>query len=61
MIFELGRADWEDLLKAVKKRQCTPFIGAGASVPWLPLGSQIGVNGRKSMVIPWKILHSWLE
>jgi hypothetical protein len=34
-------ANWEDLLKAIKKRQCTPFIGAGACIPWLPLGSQI--------------------
>jgi hypothetical protein len=37
----LREVDWEDLLKAVKKRQCTPFIGAGACVPWLPLGNQI--------------------
>jgi hypothetical protein len=48
----LREADWEDLLKAIKKRQCTPFIGAGASVPWLPLGSEIAREWAKKYGYP---------
>jgi SIR2-like domain len=48
----LREADWEDLLKAVKRRQCTPFIGAGASVPWVPLGSEIAYEWAKEYGYP---------
>src|SRR5919112_4599960 len=37
----LSEEDWEELLYAIKDNKCTPFIGAGASAPWLPLGSEI--------------------
>jgi hypothetical protein len=33
--------DWEELLYAIKDKKCTPFIGAGASSLWLPLGTEI--------------------
>jgi hypothetical protein len=33
--------DWEELFFAIKDKKCTPFIGAGACVPWLPLGANI--------------------
>jgi hypothetical protein len=37
----LSDEDWEELLYAIKDQKCTPFIGAGACAPWLPLGSEI--------------------
>jgi SIR2-like protein len=37
----LSDEDWEELLYAIKDKKCTPFIGAGACAPWLPLGSEI--------------------
>jgi len=33
--------DWTDLLYSIQEKKCTPFIGAGASAPWLPLGRDI--------------------
>ncbi len=38
---KLEDRDWEDLLEQIKDEKCTPFIGAGACVPTLPLGSEI--------------------
>src|SRR4051812_15649007 len=37
----LKEAFWEELFFAINEQKCTPFIGAGACVPWLPLGSEI--------------------
>jgi hypothetical protein len=44
----MNRENWEDLLKALKSGECTPFLGAGACAfpnedgkPWLPLGTTI--------------------
>ena len=37
----LTDADWEELLYAICDQKCTPFIGAGACVPWIPVGSEI--------------------
>jgi len=31
--------EWTSLLGQIKAKRCTPFIGAGACVPVLPLGS----------------------
>ncbi len=33
--------DWEGLLYAIKFKQCTPFLGAGACAGVLPLGGEI--------------------
>jgi SIR2-like domain len=33
--------DWEDLLMLVRMQKCTPFIGAGASYPYLPFGGEL--------------------
>jgi hypothetical protein len=30
--------DWDTLLRRIKSKACTPFIGAGAAAPYLPLG-----------------------
>jgi len=37
----LTDGDWEELLYAICEQKCTPFIGAGACVPWIPLGGEI--------------------
>jgi hypothetical protein len=37
----LSDEDWEELLYAIKDKKCTPFIGAGACAPWLPLGKDV--------------------
>ena len=34
-------ADWEALILAIRAKQCTPFLGAGAAAGVLPLGSEI--------------------
>lgn len=34
-------ADWEALIRAIRAKQCTPFLGAGAAAGVLPLGKQI--------------------
>lgn len=33
--------DWDLLLRRIKKGNCTPFLGAGACSPYLPLSGQI--------------------
>lgn len=39
--FALTPEDWEVLLNSIETGRCTPFLGAGACVPTLPLGSQL--------------------
>jgi hypothetical protein len=41
MVSTLEDRDWENLLRRIKEKKCTPFIGAGACVGKLPLGSEI--------------------
>lgn len=33
--------DWEDLLMLIRMQKCTPFIGSGASFPYLPLAADL--------------------
>jgi hypothetical protein len=44
----LKEMDWEDLLYAIQDKKCTPFIGAGACSPWLPLGKDIAKEWSKT-------------
>lgn len=37
----LSDRDWENLLRRIRDKKCTPFIGAGACVGTLPMGSEI--------------------
>ena len=37
----LSDRDWENLMRRIKDKKCTPFIGAGACAGTLPLGSEI--------------------
>lgn len=39
--WKLNNNDWNLLLRRIKDKKCTPFLGAGACVPNLPLGSEI--------------------
>jgi hypothetical protein len=41
LIMRFTNEDWEELFYAIKDKKCTPFIGAGACAPWLPLGKDI--------------------
>lgn len=36
--------DWEDLLMFIRMQKCIPFIGAGASYPYLPLGGELAYD-----------------
>src|ERR671910_397227 len=40
-IMSLNDQQWDDLLSSIKERKCTPFVGAGASSLWLPLGAEV--------------------
>ena len=33
--------DWDTLLRRIKNKACTPFVGAGASAAFLPLGGSL--------------------
>jgi len=33
--------DWEDLILSIQVKACTPFLGAGAASPLLPLGGEV--------------------
>src|SRR4051794_31037529 len=37
----LNERDWGILLRRIKDKECTPFLGAGACAGTLPMGSQI--------------------
>lgn len=37
----LTETEWQYLIEDIREGACTPFVGAGASVPQVPLGSQL--------------------
>ena len=37
----LKEQQWHEVLSFINKKRCTPLIGAGNSVPWLPLAAKI--------------------
>jgi hypothetical protein len=41
---KMRQSDWDELLFSIDEQGCTPFIGAGASSNWLPLGYQISTE-----------------
>ncbi len=41
MTASLADRDWDLLIRAIRSRRCTPFLGAGANAGVLPLGSEI--------------------
>lgn len=48
----LEEKDWNLLIRRIEAKRCTPFIGAGASVPILPLGSQLADEWAKRYNYP---------
>ena len=51
---EWKKQDWEDILLPIKYGKCTPFIGAGACVPTLPVGSKIAQEWALEFDYPLK-------
>jgi len=45
--------DWEELLLAIKYKQCTPFLGAGACAGVLPLGRDLAEEWAGSYGFPF--------
>src|ERR1044071_3373021 len=52
--FALTSEDWEVLLDNIETGRCTPFLGAGASVPTLPLVSQLAEQWAERFRYPLK-------
>jgi hypothetical protein len=48
----LREEDWEELLFKIKDKECIPFIGAGASATWLPLGKDVATTWIKEYEYP---------
>lgn len=46
--------DWEGLLLAIRHKQCTPFLGAGACASVLPLGSEIAAEWAHTYEYPFQ-------
>jgi hypothetical protein len=51
--FSWQEEDWDRLTKKINLKMCTPFLGAGASYPTLPLGSQIARTWAKECGYPF--------
>jgi hypothetical protein len=50
----LKETDWDTLLRRIKRRKCTPFLGAGACFGALPLGSEIAQEWTQKYCYPLK-------
>jgi hypothetical protein len=48
-----GALDWDLLLKRIKRKNCTPFIGAGASADYLPVGAEIAGKWAEAEEYPF--------
>jgi hypothetical protein len=48
----MRESDWKVLVDKIDRRQCTPFLGAGLSVPHVPLGSQFSSRLAKEFGYP---------
>jgi SIR2-like domain len=44
--------DWDTLLRRIKNKECTPFVGAGASAAFLPLGGGLAQQLAKEFSYP---------
>lgn len=50
----IEREDWDDLLWFIESKKCTPFIGAGACDPYLPLGVDLANSWADKFRYPLK-------
>ena len=48
----LENSDWDTLLSRIKDGKCTPFLGAGACHPTLPLGGEIAQEWARKYDFP---------
>ncbi len=55
--WKLNDKDWDLLLARINDKECTPFLGAGACHPILPLGSDIAKEWSKKYGYPLR--DSW--
>ncbi len=46
--------DWKLLVDKVRRRQCTPFLGAGVSRPHVPLGAEVAESLAREFGYPLK-------
>jgi hypothetical protein len=54
----LKEDDWNDLLTNIQNKKCTPFIGAGASVLWLPSGGSLASRWAEEHDYPLDDIHA---
>jgi hypothetical protein len=48
----LSESEWTILIERIKGKKCTPFLGAGASYGFLPLGAEIARDWSKEYDFP---------
>ena len=48
----LSEDDWDTLLRRIDAKECTPFIGAGASAGTVPLASELATRWAKDYEFP---------
>jgi hypothetical protein len=51
--FDWMPADWKALILAIRAQRCTPFLGAGACYPTLPLGGDVAEAWAKEYEYPF--------
>jgi hypothetical protein len=61
MVKTLDEHDWRFLLIAIRKGMCTPFLGAGASFPAIPLGETIATTWAEEFNYPGENPRNLLE
>jgi hypothetical protein len=49
----LHALDWDLLLQRIRRKNCTPFIGAGASADFVPIGAEIAGKWAKAEGYPF--------
>jgi SIR2-like domain len=50
----LSEDDWDNLLQRIDDKECTPFIGAGASAGTVPLASELAERWARQYKFPLK-------
>lgn len=53
MASALADTDWETLIWRLKSERCTPFLGAGASAPYMPLGGEVAHQWTEGKSYPF--------
>ncbi len=53
--------DWDLFLRGIKNGRCTPFIGAGACYPILPLGKEIARKWAEEYSFPLEDSHDLIR